>query len=437
MSSKTKILIGTGVLGAFLLGAGTYYVSTHTNPWVDTGVFAYSGKTVNQIENQLIEDVASSPVTVSSGDIESKTTLGEFGVTVKNSHALAEQIVDHYVFWKVTNWGETFVYEPEVAVSETKVMDFVEKTKLGSSPVNAEIVYNEGAYHVTAGLDGVHLSEQTATQYVQNVFNSGTENIITLESTAPELTTATAEEQTSWLNANISGVKYDLGGEEWTPTWGEVYTVTPDGDHFAVSVDKEKIVTIVNELPGKVNREGSERHTITDSVGNVLWVTKEGASHRELKEPAEEIVKKTVEELLTPDVVVIPLNVSIVEIPDVPTSRRIEVDISDQRVKLYENEQVVADWAVSTGLPGNDTDEGSFKVRAFVRIQDMGGEAAGYLQPDVPWVVYYNGDEAFHGAYWHNQFGQKRSHGCVNLPVEQAKQLYEFAYLGMEVNVHE
>ena len=44
---------------------------------------------------------------------------------------------------------------------------------------------------------------------------------------------------------------------------------------------------------------------------------------------------------------------------------------------------------------------------------------------------------AFHGAYWHNDFGTPRSHGCVNLPVSFAKWLYDWTPLGTRVWVHE
>ena len=101
-----------------------------------------------------------------------------------------------------------------------------------------------------------------------------------------------------------------------------------------------------------------------------------------------------------------------------------------------EADELVRSWSVSTGVPGHDTNLGRFKVFAHVRIQDMGSEAAGYLTKDVPWVSYYNGDEAFHGAYWHNNFGHPMSHGCVNMRLPEAKFVYEWAPIGTEVWVH-
>lgn len=61
-----------------------------------------------------------------------------------------------------------------------------------------------------------------------------------------------------------------------------------------------------------------------------------------------------------------------------------------------------------------------------------------YDLPGVPWDLYFtrNGD-VIHGAYWHDKFGEPWSHGCVNLPVEQAMKLYKWAEVGVPVTVKE
>ena len=59
-----------------------------------------------------------------------------------------------------------------------------------------------------------------------------------------------------------------------------------------------------------------------------------------------------------------------------------------------------------------------------------------YFTPDVPWVMYYNGDEALHGAYWHDNFGNVMSHGCINMPLGSAEFAYSWAPMGTEVSVH-
>lgn len=61
-----------------------------------------------------------------------------------------------------------------------------------------------------------------------------------------------------------------------------------------------------------------------------------------------------------------------------------------------------------------------------------------YDLPGVPWNLYFTVDGAvIHGAYWHNHFGEPWSHGCVNLPPQEAKRLYDWADLGTPVIVQD
>lgn len=67
-----------------------------------------------------------------------------------------------------------------------------------------------------------------------------------------------------------------------------------------------------------------------------------------------------------------------------------------------------------------------------------GQEDQYYDLPGVPWNLYFTYDgDVIHGAYWHNSFGQKWSHGCVNMPPQIAKKLYEWAVVGTPVIVEE
>ena len=50
-----------------------------------------------------------------------------------------------------------------------------------------------------------------------------------------------------------------------------------------------------------------------------------------------------------------------------------------------------------------------------------------YELPGVPWVSFFTTTGvAFHGTYWHNDFGRPKSHGCVNMRTEEARWLYRW-----------
>ena len=59
-------------------------------------------------------------------------------------------------------------------------------------------------------------------------------------------------------------------------------------------------------------------------------------------------------------------------------------------------------------------------MRALVKA----GPTAGFELRDVPYVQYFENGYALHGAYWHDRFGQPKSHGCVNLAPEDARRLF-------------
>lgn len=112
----------------------------------------------------------------------------------------------------------------------------------------------------------------------------------------------------------------------------------------------------------------------------------------------------------------------------------IDVNLSTQRLVAYEGDTAVYWVTVSTGLPATPTVVGQYRTYIKYEAQTMFGP--GYYLPDVPYVMYFYLGYAIHGTYWHNNFGQPMSHGCVNTPTSDAQWLYNWAPLGTLVNVH-
>ena len=115
-------------------------------------------------------------------------------------------------------------------------------------------------------------------------------------------------------------------------------------------------------------------------------------------------------------------------------SRWIDVNLSQQQIYIYEGDALVNTFIVSTGLPDTPTVTGEYRIYVKIPIQDMSGP--GYYLPDVPWVMYFYDEYGFHGTYWHNNFGTPMSRGCVNLTVDDAAWLYDWASVGTWVSIH-
>lgn len=125
------------------------------------------------------------------------------------------------------------------------------------------------------------------------------------------------------------------------------------------------------------------------------------------------------------------------------TTKHILIDRSEQKLYAYEGDELFMEVSVSTGLDLTPTPRGTFTVYRKTPSRYMQGPLPGisdqyYDLPGVPWNLYFtNEGGAIHGAYWHSEFGKQWSHGCVNLPLDQAKKLYEWTPVGTEVVVRD
>lgn len=119
--------------------------------------------------------------------------------------------------------------------------------------------------------------------------------------------------------------------------------------------------------------------------------------------------------------------------PTVAQGKQIVVIPAQQMVYAFEDGRPVQFFVVSTGLPQTPTIYGEFRVYRKLVTRHMVGP--GYDLPDVPWVLYFYQGYALHGTYWHENFGQPMSHGCVNMKTDEAKWLYDWAPIGTSVLV--
>lgn len=128
------------------------------------------------------------------------------------------------------------------------------------------------------------------------------------------------------------------------------------------------------------------------------------------------------------------------EIP--PENKRIEVNLSTQILTAYEYDKVVLQTSISSGINtvpldpkalSTKTPSGKFRVLSKYPSKHMGNgnlfaSPEDYELPGVPWTCFFHeGGYAFHGTYWHDNFGTPMSRGCVNMRIEEAKWLFRWA----------
>ncbi len=122
----------------------------------------------------------------------------------------------------------------------------------------------------------------------------------------------------------------------------------------------------------------------------------------------------------------------LVELVDPPpltgaTERWFDVNLSTQILVAYEGATPVYTTLISSGTRRNPTETGIFRIWIKFSETSMSGrmgESDAYSVSTVPWTQFYENDFALHTSYWHDYFGQQRSHGCVNLSPRDARFLY-------------
>ncbi|MDX1686963.1 MAG: L,D-transpeptidase [Candidatus Promineifilaceae bacterium] len=105
----------------------------------------------------------------------------------------------------------------------------------------------------------------------------------------------------------------------------------------------------------------------------------------------------------------------------------VDVDLTQQTFTAYEGDRMVYAGLISSGLPRWPTRVGLFRVWSRHETTRMSGGVLGddyYYIAEVPHTLYFDGEIALHGAYWHDDFGRPKSHGCVNMPPRAAEWVY-------------
>jgi lipoprotein-anchoring transpeptidase ErfK/SrfK len=122
---------------------------------------------------------------------------------------------------------------------------------------------------------------------------------------------------------------------------------------------------------------------------------------------------------------------------DTSQAKRIEIDLTNQRLMAYEGDRQVYNFLISSGKWGR-TPTGNFRIWIKLRYTKMEGGSKAlntyYYLPNVPYVMYFYNEDipkwrgyGIHGTYWHDNFGHPMSHGCINMKTEEAGLLYQWA----------
>jgi hypothetical protein len=107
----------------------------------------------------------------------------------------------------------------------------------------------------------------------------------------------------------------------------------------------------------------------------------------------------------------------------------IDVDLGEQVVVAYQQDQPVYATLTSSGREPNHTPRGNYPVwgkASAITMKSQQYDDVPYYVNRVPWVMFFQAHNALHGAYWHDRFGNVKSHGCANLAPKDAHYLFDW-----------
>lgn len=111
----------------------------------------------------------------------------------------------------------------------------------------------------------------------------------------------------------------------------------------------------------------------------------------------------------------------------------IDINLSSQTLCLFHGGGTNC-FLVSTGMPWTPTPTGTYYI--WIKLPSTTMSGPGYYLPGVLWTMYFYRGYGIHGCYWHNNFGQQMSHGCVNMRNEEAQFVFDRVSVGTRVVIH-
>ena len=475
LSAKTRWAIGAVcALVLVVICAGIVYAANYSGralPGTTVAGTPVAGMTRDQVIAAVNERADAATVTLT---VEGKTTqasLNEAGITVE-----ADETADAAM--KGSTSLPAFVsalfskrnVEPVVTVSEESIKKLAAtaNSTLTSEMKDAAVVVAEDgeSFTFTPAQNGNGVSTEDVASAVKQAgatLTSVTQDV-SVRQMEPSITTENAEAVAEKANALLdTPIEISDGIDTFTAErsdkvkWVEFLT-KDDGSLDDPSIDAVKVADWVNALAAKTDVKPENRVDNVDSAGNVLTVAREGKKGLKTNN-TEQITKDVVAAMTDGKAYEGLFHYDDVE-PGSETKqvaegtenlvyqaaegeKWVDINLSDNSVTAYVGGKVAGGpFYMVPGAPETPTIVGTFHVYLKYDVQTMRGENADgtkYETEGVPWVTYFSGGYAMHGAPWRSSFGWSGyggSHGCVNMPVDAAKFIYDWTDMGDTVVVH-
>ena len=475
LSLRTKWAIGVvSALVLLVVCAGVVYAANYSGralPGTSVAGTSVAGMTRDQVVSTVNQRADATNVTLTVEGKTTKASLNEAGISVDADETADAAMKGSTSFPAFVSalFSERDI-EPVVTVSDESIKKLAASANstLTSEMKDASVIVAQDgqSFTVTPAQMGNGVSAEDVAAAVKQAgatLTSVTQDL-SVHQMEPSITTenaqAAAEKANALLETNIEisdGIDTFSAERSDKVQWVEFLT-KDDGSLDTPSISTVKVADWVNALAATTDVKPQNRVDNVDSSGNVLTVAREGK--KGLKTNNTEQVTKDIIAAMTDgkayeglfhydDVEPGSETKQVAEGTEnlvyqaAEGEKWVDISLADNSVTAYIGGKVAGGpYYMVPGAPDTPTVTGTFHVYLKYDVQTMRGENADgtkYETEGVPWVTYFTGSFAMHGAPWRSSFGWSGyggSHGCVNMPVDAAKFIYDWTDMGDTVVVH-
>lgn len=437
MFSPKKIII---ISGGTLLAAGLIISScAFTSPALHINSQNVGLTTLTHAQEALQQSLQEHTITIG----QTRIPANELGITYDES--ILHDALNQNRAWNITSWNqnETIPQHIDETILDSTLQKYFPDTY--KPYINANVTYQDNTWIVDSGHAGVSIDQQALLASILDSLHEGETNTdFAFTEVQPVISDEQAHALADQLNTSMGSAGFYSGDHlllSITPSqFSGLVKVTDDNETLGVSVDDAAARALVETLPEQVNQTVKNGSAVVDETGKRLKTIEPYQDGFVLTDDVDTIAKNLTESLQNVDGHV-QLGGTFTPADVTPLFRRMEVNLTERRAYAYENDRLVKSYPVAIGKVGTPTNVGEFKIYVQLEKQNMGcSPRFDYCTPNVKWISYFNGDEGFHGTYWHNDFGNpnasRQSHGCVNMTEADALEVFRFAQVGTPVSVH-
>ncbi|OKL48058.1 L,D-transpeptidase [Boudabousia marimammalium] len=468
---RLAAIIAGAIAGALILIMGVTYLVVYKSyqglalPGTHVSNLDVSSMTHDEIMEAVEKQESAKNISLQIEDETKTVSLADFGVSL-DSQQLADQAIARPAWYSYySSLFKDRVIPSKYSLDNAKAKEYLYSVMppelLNGKPAVVSVNQESGEVSVSESVDGNVPDLEKLISDVEAVAQAPAAATVEVafKVEPPEFDTAKAKELVEKINAKRAlDVALDHDGKNYQPSAAEtasfVSITTADNGAQDLEVNTEAIAKWVGGVVSEVNvkpKNGLRKVYESGAIAQIVRKPKDGRQVTNSDDLLKSVIaayqdgqsfkgKIDTEVLEAQDVSkVVSPNAAKLAYAALPDEKWIDVNLTNHTATAYVGDQIArGPVAMVNGADKHPTVQGTFAVWAKVRSQTMRGRD--YVTPGVPWILYFHGDYALHGAPWRSSFGyagKAGSHGCINLPVATAKWFYDWAEIGTTVVSHE